>query len=61
MILSKTSVHIDVKQDIAKMRPSDVPAIAADITKLKADTGWEPVIAIGDTIDDIMNYWRKIL
>ena len=61
MILSKTSVHIDVKQDIAKMRPSDVPVIAADITKLKADTGWEPVIAIGDTIDDIMNYWRKIL
>ena len=61
MILSKTSVHIDVRQDSARMRPSDVPTIAADITKLKKDTGWEPVIAIGDTIDDIMNYWREKL
>ena len=61
MILSKTSVHIDVKQDIAKMPPSDVPVIAADITKLKADTGWEPVLDIGNTIDDVMNYWREKL
>ncbi|MBR3537063.1 MAG: GDP-mannose 4,6-dehydratase [Oscillospiraceae bacterium] len=61
MILSKTSAQIEVRQDSARMRPSDVPVIAADIAKLKKDTGWEPVITIGDTIDDIMNYWRKIL
>lgn len=59
LILSKTSVSIEVRQDSARMRPSDVPVIAADITRIKNDTGWSPEISLDETIDDIMNYWRK--
>jgi nucleoside-diphosphate-sugar epimerase len=22
-------------------------------------TGWEPTIAVSDTIEDLLNYWRK--
>lgn len=61
LILSKTSVKIEVVRDSTRMRPSDVPAIAADISRIKNDTGWEPVISLDKTIDDIMNYWRKTL
>ncbi len=61
LILSKSSVSIGVKQDSARMRPGDVPVIAADITRIKLDTGWEPCTDISDTIDDIMNYWREKL
>lgn len=61
LILSKTSVKIDVQQDSARMRPSDVPTIAADISRIKNDTGWTPLISLDDTIDDIMNYWRKMI
>lgn len=59
MILEKSSVKIEVKQDSSRMRPSDVPTIAADITRIKNDTGWQPEIALSDTIDDIIAYWRK--
>lgn len=59
LILSKISVKTEVRQDEARMRPSDIPAIAADISRIKNDTGWKPVISLEDTIDDIMNYWRK--
>lgn len=59
MILERSSVRIEVKQDSARMRPSDVPTIAADITRIKNDTGWQPELPLGDTIDDIMEYWRK--
>lgn len=59
LILSKTSVKIDVVRDASRMRPSDVPAIAADISRIRTDTGWEPVITLENTIEDIMNYWRK--
>ena len=61
LILSKTSVKIEVVRDSTRMRPSDVPTIAADISRIKNDTGWEPVISLDKTIDDIMNYWRKTL
>lgn len=59
LILSKTSVKIDIVRDASRMRPSDVPAIAADISRIRTDTGWEPVITLENTIEDIMNYWRK--
>ena len=57
-ILKKSSVSIEVVQDSSRMRPSDVPSIAADITRIKEDTGWCPEIPIDSTIDDIMEYWR---
>jgi GDP-4-dehydro-6-deoxy-D-mannose reductase len=41
------------------LRPTDEPIIWADCTKLKQATGWEPVISIDQTIDDMMDYWRQ--
>lgn len=59
LILEKSSVKIEVRQDQSRMRPSDVPVIAADITRIKNDTGWSPVIPLDQTLSDIMNYWRE--
>lgn len=59
MILSKSLCKIDVIIDPAKLRPIDVPIIEADISKIRAETGWEPSIPLSDTIDDMLNYWRK--
>lgn len=59
LILTRTSVKIEVVRDASRMRPSDVPAIAADISRIRTDTGWEPVLPLENTIEDIMNYWRK--
>lgn len=59
MILERSETDISVEIDTSRMRPSDVPVIEADISKLSETTGWFPTIPIEQTIDDMMNYWRE--
>jgi GDP-4-dehydro-6-deoxy-D-mannose reductase len=40
------------------MRPSDVELLQADASKFKAETGWEPVIPLQQTLRDTLDYWR---
>lgn len=59
-LLSKSSrKDIRVKQDPAKMRPSDVPMLLGDCFKFKKQTGWEPKIPFEKTLEDTLNYWRE--
>ena len=45
-------VSPDIQVDPAKLRPTDRSPVL-DITKLKTATGWEPRIALDDTLRDI--------
>lgn len=58
MILSLSNKKITVEIDPAKLRPVDVPEIRADISKLADATGWQPEIALENTISETLNYWR---
>jgi GDP-4-dehydro-6-deoxy-D-mannose reductase len=60
LIVSKSTAEITVSVDKARLRPADVPVIEADISEIKADTGWEPEISLEKTIEDTLNYWRNI-
>ncbi|MBE6853428.1 MAG: NAD-dependent epimerase/dehydratase family protein [Ruminococcus sp.] len=60
IILENTETGIEVVTDSSRMRPSDVPVIAADTTKLREHTGWSPAISLDRTINDILDYWRDI-
>ncbi|MDO8690147.1 MAG: GDP-mannose 4,6-dehydratase [Dehalococcoidia bacterium] len=59
MLLSLTKVSITVEQDPARLRPSDVRLLQADCTKFKQETGWEPEIPFIQTLQDLLDYWRK--
>lgn len=50
---------IEVKQDPARMRPSDVPLLRGDCSKFKERTGWKPEIPFEKTMEDLLNYWRE--
>ena len=54
-----TKKDITVKQDPARMRPSDVQILLGDCTKFKAKTGWEPRIPFEKTLQDTLDYWRQ--
>ena len=56
--LSLSSVKVTVKQDPARMRPSDVPVLLGDNTKFVKATGWKPEIPFEKTLTDLLNYWR---
>jgi GDP-4-dehydro-6-deoxy-D-mannose reductase len=60
-LLSYSIVEIEVRQDPARMRPSDVPRRIGDATKLRQRTGWEPVIPLEQSLLAILNDWRQRL
>ena len=45
--------------DPSKLRPVEVPVIRADISKLQADTGWQPEIPLEQTIAETLEYWKQ--
>ena len=51
--------EIPVRQDPAKMRPSDTPVICCDHSKLTRDTGWTPLYGMDDILIETLAYWRE--
>ncbi len=59
MMLGMSKVKVEIKQDPARMRPSDVPILIGDNTKFVSKTGWKPEIPFTQTALDLLNYWRE--
>lgn len=57
--LSLTKVKIEIRQDPAKMRPTEVPVLIGDNTKIHGATGWRPVITLKQSLQDILDFWRR--
>lgn len=54
-----THHHFRIETDPARMRPSDVPILVGDFTKLLNKTGWQPTIPFKRTLEDMLIYWRE--
>jgi GDP-4-dehydro-6-deoxy-D-mannose reductase len=50
---------IATKEDPARLRPSDVPVLLGDATKIEKAVGWKPRIPFEQTLADTLDYWRK--
>ena len=59
MLLKMSKVKVEVQQDPARMRPSEVPVLIGDNTKFVEKTGWKPEIPFEKTMEDLLNYWRN--
>lgn len=59
-LCSMASCEIPVRQDPAKMRPSDTPVICCDRSKLTRDTGWKPEIGLNEILSEVLEEWRAI-
>jgi GDP-4-dehydro-6-deoxy-D-mannose reductase len=58
LLLEQTCVKIRVEQDPARLRPSDTPALYSSATKFHAQTGWEPIVPLEQSLRDVLDYWR---
>jgi GDP-4-dehydro-6-deoxy-D-mannose reductase len=58
LLLDMASIKVEVRQDPARMRPSDVELLIGDNTRLREATGWEPTIPFEQTMRDLLDYWR---
>lgn len=59
ILLGLSDSRIRVEQDPSRMRPSDVPLLVGDCSKLKTLTGWRPERPFKETLEDLLNYWRS--
>ena len=57
-LLTFAGAKIKVKEDPARLRPSDVPRLRGDCSKFRHDTGWAPRIPFEQTLKDMLDYWR---
>ncbi len=59
ILLSHSDAEIEVREDPARLRPSDVPLLLGDNSKFCKATGWEPKIPFEQTAKDLLDYWRE--
>lgn len=59
LIAGKLGVTVKASVDAALVRPSDNMTIVGDNSRLKGRTGWKPELALGDTLDDMIAYWKE--
>lgn len=58
-MLKRIPFHIDIEREPARMRLIDADLQIPDTTKFKERTGWEPKILMGQTMADLIEYWRE--
>lgn len=58
MYLELSEKDIEVKVDPALLRPADATLQIPDLTKIKS-LGWEAKISVEQSLQDLLNYWRK--
>ena len=58
LLLTMTDARVEVRQDPARLRPSDVKVLQADSNKFRALTGREPWIPFEQTMGDLLEWWR---
>lgn len=57
MLMTIAGVKAPVIEDPERLRPLDVPVVVGDNSRLRR-LGWEPEIAIEQTLAEILDYWR---
>lgn len=52
-LITIAHVPVEVREDPEMMRPSDVPVLLGDASKLRAATGWEPRYPLASSLYDV--------
>jgi GDP-4-dehydro-6-deoxy-D-mannose reductase len=58
-LLGMSRTAIEVRQDPQRMRPSDVPEIVCDATRIRERIGWQTTISFEHSLNDVLDYWRQ--
>jgi GDP-4-dehydro-6-deoxy-D-mannose reductase len=58
-LLGMSRVSIEVQQDPDRMRPSDMPDIVCDATRVHELCGWRTTIPFAQSLRDVLDYWRR--
>jgi GDP-4-dehydro-6-deoxy-D-mannose reductase len=59
LLVDLARVPIEVEPDPARSRPSDLPVVCGDASRLREATGWEPRIPLEQTLADTLDAARR--
>ena len=59
LINLSTTKTIKFKTDKERLRPIDADLQIPNVNKFVKKTGWSPSISYENTLEDLLNYWRK--
>jgi GDP-4-dehydro-6-deoxy-D-mannose reductase len=61
-LLSRSTARgIEVRTDPTRLRPSDIPVLRGSFERIERAVGWRPRIPLEQTLDDLLEYWRRRL
>ncbi|MBF82542.1 MAG: GDP-mannose 4,6 dehydratase [Actinobacteria bacterium] len=60
-LMTASGYMIDLVPDASLQRPSDIPVLRGDNTKIKSHTGWEPIVEFEETIKDIIETTQSLI
>lgn len=49
---------VKIEQDNSGVHDNAIPVLHGDNSKIRAATGWQPQISFGQTLADLLDYWR---
>ncbi len=58
MLLALSPDKIEVQNDPERMRPAAIVCAVGDPSRMASTTGWQPRIALQQTLADLLQYWR---
>lgn len=59
MLLSMSTVSVDVQVDPDRLRPVDQPLVVGSSERLQRDTGWRPALTFEQTLRDVLEECRE--
>jgi GDP-4-dehydro-6-deoxy-D-mannose reductase len=58
-MIARARVPVTIQVDPARYRPNDTPLLLGDATRIRDRFGWTPQIPFDQTVDDLLEYWRR--
>ena len=58
-LMALSTIPLGLEVDATRLRPVDTPEIVGDCSKFHARTGWQTEIPLEQSLQDILEYWRK--
>lgn len=58
-LVKLSKIKLKIEEEQARLRPVDTPKMVIDTSKFRKLTNWKPEITIDESLQDILNWWRK--
>ena len=60
-LLTLAGVDATIEQDPTRLRRAEQRRMVASFEALHRDTGWQPVISVEESLQDLLNDWKEQL